>query len=371
MACRYLIAASIIWLAHGAAGCEQRAPAPIVGPEFDLPYLPLRLITAEQRELFDEGDLLFETTMRPADGLGPHFIQKACASCHRDDGRGPGIVPKTMPNKQVTNRLPPAVFGRGYIEAVADREIERMEALARARTNSIKGRVHRVRYLAEVNSDQRYHQHEPRAAHATLFGRFGVKARIATLDEFTADALQNDMGLTSPLRPTEVADNADFKEDGKPGLDVTVARVNALADYARLLEIPPRVPPSSEAEALFTQSLCSSCHAPTLQTRQDYPIKALAGIDAPVFTDLLLHDMGRAMSDGMQEGDAGPQDFRTTPLIGLRFYPAFMHDGRARTVAAAIDAHGAADSEARDSVNSFRTLTPAQQAILIRYVESL
>jgi len=100
-----------------------------------------------------------------------------------------------MANKQVTNRLPPAVFGRGYIEAVADREIERMEVLARARTNSIKGRVHRVRYLAEGNIDKRYHQHQPRAANAMLIGRFGVKALIATLDEFTADALQNDMGL--------------------------------------------------------------------------------------------------------------------------------------------------------------------------------
>jgi len=168
-----------------------------------------------------------------------------------------------------------------------------------------------------------------------------------------------------------VADKDGLKEDGKPGLDVTVARVNALADYARLLEIPPRVPPSPEAQILFAQSLCSSCHTPTLQTRQDYPINALAGIDAPVFTDLLLHDMGSAMSDGMQEGDAGPQDFRTTPLIGLRFYPAFMHDGRVRTVAAAIEAHGASDSEARDSVQAFNALTPAQQAILVRYVESL
>jgi len=371
MAFHYLIAATIVWLAAGAAGCGQRAPTPSVAPEINLPNLPLRLITAEQRELFDEGDMLFETTMRPADGLGPHFIQKACASCHRDDGRGPGIVPKMMPNRQVTNRLPPAVFGRGYIEAVADREIERMEVLARGRTNSIKGRVHRVRYLAEGNIDKRYHQHQPRAANATLIGRFGVKARIATLDEFTADALQNDMGLTSPLRPLEVADKDGLKEDGKPGIDVTVARVNALADYARLLEIPPRVPPSPEAQILFAQSLCSSCHTPTLQTRQDYPINALAGIDAPVFTDLLLHDMGSAMSDGMQEGDAGPQDFRTTPLIGLRFYPAFMHDGRARTVAAAIDAHGASDSEARDSVQAFNALTPAQQAILVRYVESL
>lgn len=306
--------------------------------------------------------------MREADGLGPKFLQRACASCHRDDGRGPAFVIKTSPSKRVSRRLPPAVYGRGYLEAIADEEIETLAMQAKGRRNGIGGRIHRVRYGAELNTDKRYHSYAPGTGSPALIGRFGVKARIATLDEFAADALQNDMGLTSPLRPHEPLGAGD---DGKPGVDLSIDRVNALAEYTRLLEIPPRAAPNPRGTALFDSCHCSTCHVPRLKTRVDYPIKALAGIEAPVFTDLLLHDMGEAMSDGITEGEAGPREFRTTPLMGLRFYPAFLHDGRAASVTEAIRAHGAVGSEATISATSFEALPPDDQQQLVRYVESL
>ncbi len=104
---------------------------------------------------------------------------------------------------------------------------------------------------------------------------------------------------------------------------------------------------------------------------EDFEVKALAGIEAPIYSDLLLHDMGERLSNGIREGDAGSREWRTAPLMGLRFTPALLHDGRAKNVREAILAHGEPDSEARGSVSIFRTMRAADQAELVEFVEAL
>jgi CxxC motif-containing protein (DUF1111 family) len=66
-----------------------------------------------------------------------------------------------------------------------------------------------------------------------------------------------------------------------------------------------------------------------MRTRADYPIEQLRAIDAPIYSDLLLHDMGRELADGIADGDANWREWKTPPLIGLRFMRTFLHDGRA------------------------------------------
>ena len=51
-------------------------------------------LPAQLKAQFDRGDGLFERTQRDADGLGPLYVRAACADCHRDDARGPGLVEK-------------------------------------------------------------------------------------------------------------------------------------------------------------------------------------------------------------------------------------------------------------------------------------
>ena len=125
-----------------------------------------------------------------------------------------------------------------------------------------------------------------------------------------ADALQNDMGITSPLRPTEFPNPDGLTDDDKPGIDATADDVNLRADYVRTIAIPWRDAPDPAAAALFEQAQCSACHVPTLHTRADYPIAQLADIDAPIYTDMLLHDMGDGLSDSLADGDgvATPRD---------------------------------------------------------------
>src|SRR5713226_10500882 len=87
----------------------------------------------------------------------------------------------------------------------------------------------------------------------------------------------------------------------------------------------------------------------------------------PAFTDLLLHDMGPDLAD-ICLGEAQPSEFRTEPLMGLRFATAFLHDGRAATVAQAIELHGGEGLAAR---NRFLRLTLFERAALLRFLGSL
>jgi CxxC motif-containing protein (DUF1111 family) len=379
----------------------------------DLFDIPVGGLDAALEAEFNDGDLLFSSPLREADGLGPLYTRSSCDSCHSDGVRGPGMVQKMSiveadgvtpaadqsmlafghtvhplvvarsgsevtpilpPLGQsfvkVTTRIGPPVLGRGYMEAVADSEIERVEAEQAARNDAIHGHINRVAYNSEPNIDTSFHEY---AKGQMVIGRFGLKARVATLDDFTADAFQGDMGITSPLRPEEFPNPDGLEDDDKPGVDVDYRSVNLRATYIRLLAIPHR-DVSDAGAALFDATLCSACHVPSLQTRADYPIAGLAGIDAEVYTDFLLHRMGSDLADGLPpavDGQADSFQWRTSPLIGLRFNRTFLHDGRAKTIDEAVLGHQGEGSEANDSVARFLALSDADRSTLLEFVQAL
>jgi len=406
-------APGLLLLACGSTDATGPAPDPTPvstrSDSFDVPIAGLdRAWLAD----FNDGDLMFSTPLREADGLGPLYTRQACSSCHEEGIRGPGLVqkmsvvvddgvtpaadqsdldfghtlhpltagggktpilaPKDDPRIKVTTRFGPPVLGRGYMEAILDEEIERVEAEQSTRDDGIHGRINRVAYASLENDDKRFHDHQKGDL---LIGRFGLKARVPTLDDFSADAFQGDMGITSPLRPTEFKNPDGLSDDAKPGIDVGFDSVNLRAIYIRLLEIPERQPDTLGA-ALFDAALCSVCHVPSLHTRADYPVSELADIDAPVYTDLLLHRMGNELADGLPadpnvDGQADSFDWRTAPLIGLRFNRNYLHDGRAKTIEAAISMHRGERSEANASVDAFEALGAADQATLVTFVQNL
>jgi CxxC motif-containing protein (DUF1111 family) len=392
-----------------AAACGPLATPPHDGPvvvSVKVSDVPLRGAASDWVERFQAGDVAFDTPLREADGLGPVYIRQSCSACHAGAARGPGFVtrfaqvqadgvtpvegqpllqhgtaarpfftagatrgvlPPTAPDVKVTTRSGTPLFGRGYLEAIDDAAILAQEAAQASGEGGVRGRANRVTLQSEPNPDPLFGAH-PKGA--VLLGRFGWKARVATLDDFAADALQGDMGLTSPLRPSEVSNLDGLTDDAKPGVDVSAALVNALADYARLLEIPSRALEPRGA-ALFAQAGCATCHVPALRTRSDYPVPQLAAVDAPVYSDLLLHDLGASLADGIIDGSAGSRDWRTTPLIAVRLQRSFLHDGRAATVEQAITLHGEADSEAHAAVARFQALSTDERAALLRFVEAL
>jgi CxxC motif-containing protein (DUF1111 family) len=67
-------------------------------------------------------------------------------------------------------------------------------------------------------------------------------------------------------------------------------------------------------------------------------------------------------------GEAEPAEFRTEPLMGLRFATAFLHDGRATTIEQAITLHGGEGTPAR---NRFLQLTAFERQALLRFLKRL
>jgi CxxC motif-containing protein (DUF1111 family) len=386
-----------------AAGCatdDEMPPSTVVNAV----DVPIDGLSADDIARFDDGDALFGLPFRAPDGLGPLFIRTACVACHEEGLRGAGLVqkmvvvddagvpsadqsalafghtirrglaaggmtpiePPTGVATKVTIRIGPPVIGRGYIEAIADSEIERVAAEQAARSDGIHGRIARVAFSAVPNPDTTFSQHyfgEP-----NLIGRFGLKARIVTIDEFTADAFQGDMGMTSPMRPDELPNPDGLLDDAKAGLDVSIEHIDRITFYLRRIAIPKRVGQTTRGAQLFAQAQCNACHVVSMRTRADYPIAQLANIDAPVYTDLLLHDMGGELADGMTDGGADSSYWRTAPLIGLRFFRTFLHDGRAGSVEEAITLH---DGEARGAADAFRALAAGDRETLISFVEAL
>jgi CxxC motif-containing protein (DUF1111 family) len=367
--------------------------------------VPIDGLSPDEITLFNKGDGLFGLPFREVDGLGPYYVRSSCSACHAEGTRGPGLVQKMVvveadgittaadqsllpwghtvrrglaagakvplvppsdPRVKVSTRVGPPVLGRGYMEAVTDAEIERMESEQALRTDGIHGHVNRVVYGSVTNTDPTFGTHNK--GDANLVGRFGLKARIVSLDDFTADAFQGDMGITTPMRPTELDNPDGLTDDAHPGVDIDVGAVNTIAGYLRRIAIPVRVGLTDQGRELFDRTKCSVCHVPSLKTRPDYPIKELAGIDAPIFTDMLVHDMGVTLADGMTDGTAGSRAWRTSPLIGLRFSKTFLHDGRVTSVEDAIKAH---DGEASSSSQSFSALSASDRDVLLRYVEAL
>jgi CxxC motif-containing protein (DUF1111 family) len=85
--------------------------------------------------------------------------------------------------------------------------------------------------------------------------------------------------------------------------------------------------------------------------------------------------MGPGLDDGYTEGRALTGEWRTPPLWGIGIQESFqggqafyLHDGRARSFAEAIELHGGEGAAARDA---FGALSAADQAAVIRFLRSL
>ena len=93
--------------------------------------------------------------------------------------------------------------------------------------------------------------------------------------------------------------------------------------------------------------------------------------DGQSHSDLLLHDLGVGLSDGISQGEAGPREFRAAPLWGLGQRIFFLHDGRTSDLIAAIRAHQSVGSEANVVVSKYVNLTEKQKQDLLNFLRSL
>ena len=135
---------------------------------------------------------------------------------------------------------------------------------------------------------------------------------------------------------------------------------------------------------LFSEIGCAYCHRPSWTTGDDIirdPSNFFVGNRANMlpryphqtiwpYTDMIQHRL-------MMKNDIRTGWCRTTPLWGRGLSAKCtgaddrVHDCRARTVIEAIMWHGSAQSDARKSVEKFRTLSKSDRNAVVKFIESI
>lgn len=382
-----------------AASCEKILPgAPKEDQMLDGPVEGLRHAQTAQ---FLKGDAAFnDEIFTAATGLGSIFVASSCGSCHAGDGKGhpfttltrfgqidetgntfldqggpqlqnralPGFVPEQIPAGATFSRFtPPANTGLGYLELVSDADILAMSDPADADGDGISG-VPNYKALAH------YLEEHPGAVpqNGRYIHRFGKKAGAYNLLHQTANAYNQDMGITSAFEPVDVYSHREIDPE------VPMQTIRDVVFYLQTLKAPIQRDQHNEevqrGKQVFTNIGCGSCHRETLRTGYS-PVTALSNKEFHPYTDLLLHDMGSGLDDGYTEGSAKTYEWRTPPLWGLGLSPGsqggkyfLLHDGRATSIEEAILLHG---GEAATSKLKFQQAPAADQRALIRFLKSL
>jgi CxxC motif-containing protein (DUF1111 family) len=347
------------------------------------------------RDIFDEREGI-------ADGLGPVYNAQSCGECHQNPTSGgisqitelraghfngvafvdhPGgslindraidasIQERILGGNEVrTFRTSLNTLGDGFIECI---DSNTLVAIANSQPSSMRGQFIQVP-VGEASG-------------ALRGARFGWKNQHASLKSFSADAYLNEMGITSPLQPTEntsvgrsvaafdtVADPEDDGDD-----------VEAFANFMRSTKAPPRdaaIAATADAQtgsALFNAVGCNICHVRDINTAPAGTVINGGAFTVPAalgskrihpFSDFLLHNVGTG--DGVvQNGGASTRNkLRTPPLWGLRTRDRIMHDGNTLNRNEAILRHA---GEASGVISRYQLLSNTQKNQLILFLNSL
>jgi CxxC motif-containing protein (DUF1111 family) len=242
-------------------------------------------------------------------------------------------------------------------------------------------------------------------------GRFGLKAQTVSIENFIRGPLFNHLGVTTnPLSPelqaalpvpsvasdrfasegqeliaqrfhlTESTDESEVKlearqfhqaaapsepltdADAIPDPELSEDDLFALVSWAMLLAAPAPDPLdmiSERGEGLFHAVQCATCHVPSLAGPRGL---------IPAYTDLLLHDMGPELADGVVMALASGSEFRTQPLWGISSTGPYLYDGRAHSLDEAIVLHGGESTQSREA---YLKLPSEDQEALISFLRSL
>ncbi len=378
--------------------CESLAPpAP---KENELLDGPMEGLTTGQQIQFLKGDIAFGDVFTIEKGLGPIFNANQCSSCHPGDGKGfpfvrftrfgqfditgnkfldqggpqlqnkaiPGYVPEELPIGATSSDLiAPAVTGLGFLDAVSDADLIALADPNDSNTDGISGRPH-------WNDIPSYAILRPNSImlDGKYISRFGKKSAAYDLLHQTANAYNQDMGITSDFEPFDTHSGLETDPE------IETQTVNDVVQYLRTLKAPiPRDVNNNDVLAgkqIFSQIQCAACHIPTLKTGYS-SIDALSNKEFHPFTDLLLHDMGPELDDNYTEGYALTSEWKTPALWGLGLSKDsqggsyfLLHDGRAMSIEEAILFHG---GEAEKSKNKYLNLSESEKNQLIKFLESL
>jgi CxxC motif-containing protein (DUF1111 family) len=389
-------------------------------------------LDSTQQEFFASGKQNFQTAELVANGLGPRFNLDSCGGCHAypaPGGSSPAANPQiavaaaygaknTIPsflsingpvrvvrfittpegapdgdvhglfvisgrndgadasgctaaqenfdaqaaNHNVSFRIPTPLFGLGLIEQISDNALEANLAgnLAQKQSLGIQGHLNKIGGNGDI-------------------GRYGWKAQHASMVLFSSEAYNAEMGLTNQEYPLERDNNPACRFASSPRKAnlyagdysgfMTLSEKNAyfmryLAPPAPSSSMPGGNAAIARGGKQFSMVGCDNCHTP-----------AIGGVS--LFSDLALHKMGPGLADGVQQGLASADEFRTAPLWGLGQRIFFLHDGRTSDLLQAIREHSSDGdgvyqlSEAIQVVKNFSRLSENDKQDLLDFLRSL
>jgi len=270
-------------------------------------------------------------------------------------------------------RIPTPVYGAGLIENISE---DTLLANLAASTNFQLG-------IAGVFN---------RSGNDGSITRFGWKGQNKSLIVFAGEAYNVEMGVTNEMFPTERGypptplpggclvnptpeDRTIFEATTPVGVS---SDIDSFAEFMRFLDqpIPACTGTGCSAQiqsgrALFASVGCANCHTPSMTTGISDTTPGLSQVVANLFSDLALHHMGIGLADGITQGMAGPDQFRTAPLWGVGQRVFFMHDGRTSNLVQAIFEHAGPGSEANRVIQNYEQLSTQNKQSIILFLRSL
>lgn len=284
-------------------------------------------------------------------------------------------------NHNVIFRIPTPTFGLGLVENTPDSVLQANLAANQALKASlgITGRLNTTGNDGSVT-------------------RFGWKAQNKSLLIFAGEAYNVEQGVSNEAFPNERSAVAGcvFNSTPEDSTSLNPPGTNSdLVNFAIFMRLSaPPTPTTSTAsekngQILFSTTGCALCHSPTLTTAAS-PYTGMSNQSYQPYSDFALHSMGQQLADGISQGNAAGDEFRTAPLWGLGQRLFFLHDGRTADLLQAIQAHSGCGrfdptatttattsnfsnctSEASQVIGKFNALSRSQQQDLLNFLRSL
>lgn len=306
---------------------------------------------------------------------------------------------RELDRQNVAFRIPLQLFGLGLIEAIQDSAI-------RANMNADRNLKRELGIAGHTNT----------VANNGTISRFGWKAQNASITMFAGEAYNVEMGISNDLFPISRSENPDCNlsyeafdiprsDDERYNNPLKIMPAWLMfTGFMRFVDAPQPAPLSASAsrgKRLFSEMGCAECHTPSFKTpgvadpatpsEEIGPQTiALRGHTVNLYSDLLVHRMGATLADNVVQGNAGPDEFRTTPLWGLGQRLFFLHDGRTSDLMVAIQDHSSprghdggdnpakdrdsftyGPSEANEVIRRFNLLQEVDKQAILDFLRSL
>ena len=167
----------------------------------------------------------------------------------------------------------------------------------------------------------------------------------------------------APTAVASVATDVSSVLPSAAGSPANAASANAASSATASVSV-------ARGSQVFSNVGCQACHTKSLTTAQSR-MTGQSNVTIQPYSDFAVHDMGAGLADGVSQGGANGNEFRTAPLWGVGQRIFFLHDGRTNDLPTAIQQHASRGSEANAVINNYNLLPQGDKQSLVNFLRSL